>query len=66
MARNEAIRYVWGRHYPTWSHPCIGRFFGMDHTSIMYALGRLPTRKPRRYQMIDPLRADPITMELPA
>jgi chromosomal replication initiation ATPase DnaA len=59
-ARNEAIRYVWGRHYPTWSYPVIGRFFGMDHTSIMYALGRLPKRPPSLYKFIDPLCAEPI------
>lgn len=46
-ARNEAIRYVWDKHHGPWSSVDIGRFFGKDHSTILFAVGRLKNRKPK-------------------
>lgn len=51
-ARYLAIREV-KRRYPTMSYPQLGRIFGRDHTSIMYALGA----GKRRTNLLDQLAA---------
>ena len=48
-ARNEAIRYVWNKYHPRWSSVEIGRFFGKDHSTILYAAGRLSQRRPAEW-----------------
>ena len=45
-ARYDCIRAVASR-YPTITSPRLARIFRRDHTSILYALGRLRSKKPR-------------------
>lgn len=35
--RRQAIWLV-AKELPNWSKPCLGQFFGLDHTSILYAI----------------------------
>jgi len=50
-ARYVAIHRI-ARRYPRISCVQIGKHFGMDHTSILYALGRLKRRKPRNLHKV--------------
>lgn len=44
-ARMEAIRHV-NAIKPSWSSVRIAEYFGKDHSTVLYALGRLSNRKP--------------------
>lgn len=43
IARHEAMRAV-AAAYPSMSSPCIGRLFNRDHSTVLYALGRIKKR----------------------
>ena len=50
FARYVAMHRI-ANHFPTMSTPQIGRIFDLDHTSVLFALGRL-ARKPRRIEEV--------------